>query len=80
MVCRRRRRRAARRAGCSTFDPQTSRYFEAPAFVDRPPETGPTATAGPAALAAGDRLLALGTGDQLRRLEKMITAGGAGAA
>jgi voltage-gated potassium channel len=29
------------------------------------------------ALAAGDRLLALGTGDQLRRLEKMITAGGA---
>jgi voltage-gated potassium channel len=27
------------------------------------------------ALAAADRLLALGTGDQLRRLEKMITAG-----
>jgi len=32
------------------------------------------------ALAGGDHLLALGTGDQLRRLEKMITAGGAGAA
>ena len=35
---------------------------------------------GDLALAAADHLLALGTGDQLRRLEKMITAGGAGAA
>jgi voltage-gated potassium channel len=30
---------------------------------------------GDLALAAGDHLLALGTGDQLRRLEKLITAG-----
>jgi voltage-gated potassium channel len=30
---------------------------------------------GDLALAAGDRLLALGTGDQLRRLEKLIAAG-----
>jgi K+/H+ antiporter YhaU regulatory subunit KhtT len=28
-------------------------------------------------LATGDHLLALGTGDQLRRLEKLITAGAA---
>jgi len=32
---------------------------------------------GDLALAAGDRLLALGTGDQLRRLEKLIAAGAA---
>jgi voltage-gated potassium channel len=32
---------------------------------------------GEMALAAGDHLLALGTGDQLRRLEKLITAGAA---
>jgi Trk K+ transport system NAD-binding subunit len=30
---------------------------------------------GDLALTAGDRLLALGTGEQLRRLEKLIAAG-----